>query len=77
MMFEPRSRGFSDPLLGQPFYGWYCAPLAPGFFSARSAASGCRIPVCRHQGSLQSLLKPRPCVPQLGSTIEDQPLGLR
>ena len=34
MMFEPRSRGFSDPLLGQPFYGWYCAPLAPGFFSA-------------------------------------------
>ena len=33
-MFEPRSRGFSDPLLGQPFYGWYCAPLAPGFFAA-------------------------------------------
>ena len=28
-------------------------------------------------GSLQSLLEPRPCVPQRGSTIEDEPLGLR
>jgi hypothetical protein len=29
------------------------------------------------RGSLQSLLELSPCVPQLGSTIEDQPLGLR
>lgn len=30
-----------------------------------------------HRGSLQSLLKLSPRVPQLGRTIEDQPLGLR
>ena len=49
MMFEPRSRGFSDPLLGQPFYGWYCAPLAPGFFSAlgRHRRPGPRLLSCR------------------------------
>jgi hypothetical protein len=29
------------------------------------------------EGSLQSLLELSPCVPQLGSTIEDEPLGLR
>ena len=22
---EPRSRGFSEPFIGQPFYGWYPA----------------------------------------------------
>ena len=35
MMFEPRSRGFSEPLLDQSFCGWLCA-LQPGdFFGAR------------------------------------------
>jgi hypothetical protein len=29
------------------------------------------------RGYLQSLLELSPCVPQLGSTIEDEPLGLR
>ena len=35
MMFEPRSRGFSEPLPDQSFCGWLCA-LQPGdFFGAR------------------------------------------
>ena len=41
MMFKPRSHGLCGPLLGQPFYGWYCAPHAGGSFR-RLAASGGR-----------------------------------
>ncbi len=29
VVFEPRSRGFSEPLLGQSFYGWHSAPCPP------------------------------------------------
>ena len=35
MMFEPRSRGFSEPLLDQSFCGWLCAPRPSDFFGAR------------------------------------------
>ena len=39
MMFEPRSRGFRGPLLGQPFYGWYCASTQAAVFGARTPAA--------------------------------------
>ena len=35
MMFEPRSRGFSEPLLDQSFCGCLCAPRPSDFFGAR------------------------------------------
>src|SRR5438067_8750559 len=42
--------------------------------AGRGGAAGSRS-ACR-RGSLQSLLKLSPCVPQLDSTIEDEPPGL-
>ena len=35
MMFETRSRGFSELLLDQSFCGWLCAPRPVDFFGAR------------------------------------------
>ena len=41
--FEPGSRGFPGPWLGQPFYGWYRARRHPaGSFRRSSARSGGR-----------------------------------
>ncbi len=51
LTFEPRLRGFSESLLGQPFYGWYHGTDGmPGRFSGLSTmASAMPIP-CRGNG---------------------------
>jgi hypothetical protein len=56
----------------------YSRVYIPGLsYSPQPTAEGCRIRSAGHQGSLQSLLKLSPCVPQLGGTIEDERLGRR
>ena len=42
MMFEPRSRGFCGPLLGQPFYGWYRTRTPVVLLGARTPAAAGR-----------------------------------
>ena len=51
LTFEPRLRGFSESLLGQPFYGWHHGTDGmPGRFSGLSTmASAMPIP-CRGNG---------------------------
>src|SRR5258708_17935245 len=53
------------------------AYISGSFYSLSGDRGGCRSRPAGHTSSLQSLLKLSPCVPQLGSTIEDEPLGLR
>jgi hypothetical protein len=52
--------------------------ISASFYSLSGDRGGLPDPrSASHRGSLQSLLKLSPCVPQLGSTIEDEPLGPR
>ena len=84
MMFELRSRGFSEPLLDQPFSGWHCAPptgrcfrrsAAPSSQSQWRTLSACRVEThldaWSPRASAPEILPARPATVFSGKQVAD------